>query len=179
MSILLYLVDTLLSLAEFAFLLRLLLQWARADFRNPLVRSLVQLTSPVLVPLRRLLPAIGRIDTASVLLVLALALARAAAAPLLAGIGLPPGAWWLRGALLQLAGMGLWTYFGAIFMYALLSMVQAGSYSPMLEVLEALSAPLLRPLRRHLPQPANLDLSPLWALILIQVLLRVLQMFAP
>jgi YggT family protein len=179
MSILLYLIDTLLWLAEGAFLLRLLLQWSRADFRNPLVRSLVQLTSPVLVPLRRLLPAIGRIDTASVLLLLAIAMARVAAAPLLAGIGLPPGGWWLRGALLQLAEMILWSYSGAIFLYALLAMVQAGAYSPLLEVLDNLSAPILRPLRRHLPQPANLDLSPLWALILIQVLLRTLQLFAP
>ena len=52
-------------------LLRLLLQWVRADFRNPLARAMVQLTNPVLVPLRRLLPAIGRVDTASVLLVAA------------------------------------------------------------------------------------------------------------
>ena len=53
MAALLYLIDTLLSLAQLCFLLRLLLQWARADFRNPLSRAIVQLTNPVLVPLRR------------------------------------------------------------------------------------------------------------------------------
>jgi YggT family protein len=174
MAALLYLIDTLLSLAELAFLLRLLLQWARADFRNPLLRSLVQLTNPVLVPLRRLVPAVGRIDSASVLLVLLLALARVAATPLLAGIGLLPGLVWAQLALIQLARMILWIYFAAVFGYALLSMVQAGAYSPMQELLENLSEPLLRPLRRHLPQPANLDLSPLWACILIQALLLLL-----
>ena len=56
MAALLYLIDTLLSLAQLAFLLRLLLQWARADFRNPLLHAIVQLTTPVLVPLRRASP---------------------------------------------------------------------------------------------------------------------------
>jgi YggT family protein len=65
MAAIVYLVETLLSLALFACLLRLLLQWVRADFRNPLARALVQITNPVLVPLRRLLPAIGRFDTAT------------------------------------------------------------------------------------------------------------------
>ena len=53
MAALSYLIDTLLSLVSLAVLLRLLLQWARADFRNPLVRSLVQITNPLLVPQHR------------------------------------------------------------------------------------------------------------------------------
>jgi YggT family protein len=173
MAALLYLVDTLLQLAQFAFLMRLLLQWGRADFRNPLVRALVQVTNPVLVPLRRVLPAAGQVDTASVLLVLLLAIARAGAPFLLSGLGLLPGLLLLKLALAQLARMVLWIYFVAIFAYALLSMVQAGAYSPMLELLGRLAEPVLRPLRR-LPQPANLDLSPLWACILIQALLLLL-----
>jgi YggT family protein len=173
MAALLYLVDTLLQLAQFAFLMRLLLQWGRADFRNPLVRALVQVTNPVLVPLRRVLPAIGKVDTASVLLVLLLALARAGAPFLLAGLGFLPGLLLLKLALVQVARMVLWIYFVAIFGYALLAMVQAGAYSPMLELLGRLAEPVLRPLRR-LPQPANLDLSPLWACILIQALLLLL-----
>ena len=65
MAALIYIIETLLSLCLVAVLLRLLLQWSRADFRNPLARSIVHLTNPVIVPLRRLLPAIGRLDTAS------------------------------------------------------------------------------------------------------------------
>src|SRR5260221_11793340 len=91
MAALLYLFDTLLSLAQLAFLLRLLLQWARADFRNPLVRAVVQLTNPVLVPLRRLLPAVGQIDTASGVAVVGVALLRVSLTQLLAGLG-PPAA---------------------------------------------------------------------------------------
>ena len=65
MAAIVYLIETLLSLCLIAVLLRLLLQWSRADFRNPLARSIVHLTNPIIVPLRRLLPAIGRLDTAS------------------------------------------------------------------------------------------------------------------
>ena len=57
MAALIYMIETLLSLCLLAVLLRLLLQWSRADFRNPLARSIVHLTNPVIVPLRRLLPA--------------------------------------------------------------------------------------------------------------------------
>lgn len=171
MAALLYLVDTLLSLAQMAFLLRLLLQWARADFRNPLVRSMVQITNPVLVPLRRLLPAIAQIDTASVLVVIALALLRVAVSSLLSGLGLPPLWPWLELSALQLLRSILWVYFFAIFLYATLSLIAPGTYSPAQALLTALCEPILKPIRRYIPPLANLDLSPLWAGIAIQALL--------
>ena len=171
MAALLYLIDTLLSLAQLCFLLRLLLQWARADFRNPLLRAIVQLTSPVLVPLRRLLPAIGRLDTASVLVVVALALLRVSMASLLSGAGLPPLLLWVEVASVQILRLVLWTYFFAIFLYATLSFIAPGTYSPAQALLDSLCEPVLRPFRRLIPPLANLDLSPLWAGILIQALL--------
>lgn len=175
MAALLYLLDTLLSLAQLAFLLRLLLQWARADFRNPLVRAVVQLTNPVLVPLRRLLPAVGQIDSASVVAVVALALLRVSLTTLLAGLGLPPALLWVELATLQLLRTVLWIYFFAIFLYATLSLIAPGTDSPAQGVLTALCEPVLRPLRRLIPPLANLDLSPLWAGILIQALLILLR----
>jgi YggT family protein len=171
MAALLYLIDTLLSLAQLAFLLRLLLQWARADFRNPLVRALVQLTNPVLVPLRRVLPAVGKVDTASVVVVVVLALLRASMGNLLGGLGLPPTLAWIELAALQLVRDTLWVYFFAIFLYATLSLIAPGTYSPALALLTSLCEPVLRPIRRLIPPLASLDLSPLWAGILIQALL--------
>jgi YggT family protein len=175
MAALLYLIDTLLSLVQLAFLLRLLLQWARADFRNPLLRAIVQLTNPVLVPVRRLIPAIGPIDTASVLLVVAMALLRVSMGPLLSGIGFPPGLLWIERAILQLVSLVLWTYLFAIFLYATLSLIAPGTYSPAQALLGALCEPVLRPFRRVIPPLANLDLSPLWAIILIRALLFLVQ----
>jgi YggT family protein len=171
MAALLYLIDTLLSLAQLCFLLRLLLQWARADFRNPLSRALVQLTSPVLVPLRRVLPAIGRLDTASVVVVIALGLLRVSMGTLLSGLGFPPLLLLLELATFQILRLILWTYFFAIAMYAVLSFIAPGSYSPAQALLTSLCEPVLRPFRRLIPPLANLDLSPLWAGILIQALL--------
>ncbi len=89
MAALIFLVQTLLSLAMLAVLLRLLLQWSRADFRNPLARAIVQLTNPVIVPMRRLLPAIGRIDTACCVVVLVLAGIEVVVPWLLTGSGVP------------------------------------------------------------------------------------------
>ena len=175
MAALLYLIDTLLSLVQLAFLLRLLLQWARADFRNPLLRAIVQLTNPVLVPLRRLIPALGRLDTASVLVVVAVALLRVSIGPLLSGIGVPPVLLWLEMAALQILRLVLWTYLFAIFLYATLSLIAPGTYSPAQALLAALCEPVLRPFRRLIPPLANLDLSPLWAIILIRALLFLVQ----
>jgi YggT family protein len=175
MAALLFILETLVSLAMLAVLLRLILQWARADFRNPLARALLQLTNPLVVPLRRILPAVGRIDTASVLLVLLLALLRVSIGWLLPGLGLPPLLLWLRMALYELLSMLLWTYFLAIFFYALISMIAPEVYSPAQSLLRAMCEPVLRPIRRLIPPLGGLDLSPLWAGIAIQALLILLR----
>src|SRR5438309_11549124 len=67
MSAIALVVETLLSLALFVALARLLLQWTRADFRNPLCQAVVRITNPLILPLRRVLPPIGKLDTASVI----------------------------------------------------------------------------------------------------------------
>jgi len=172
---LLFLVDTGFSLLFFVFLLRLLMQWVRANFRNPLAQGVLQGTNWLVVPLRRLLPAIGRLDTASALALLAVALARVAAIDLILGAGLPPAWPWLLEALLQIARDGLWLYFWAIFVYALLSMIAPGINSPLQDLLESLCEPVLGRIRAAMPAFAGLDLSPIWAGIIIQVLLILLR----
>ena len=63
-----FLVQTLFSLYIGAVLIRFLLALSRANFYNPLSQFLVKITNPVLVPLRRLIPAIGKLDTAAIVL---------------------------------------------------------------------------------------------------------------
>ena len=70
MNALIYVIETLLSLVFFLFLLRLLMQLVRADFRNPIAQAVVRLTNPLVLPLRRVLPPAGKVDTASVVAVL-------------------------------------------------------------------------------------------------------------
>jgi YggT family protein len=174
MDALIYIVRTLLSLVTFVMLLRLLLQLVRADFRNPICQTVVRLTNWLVLPLRRLLPPIGRVDTASVVAVLIAAFVEIGVVYAMATGGVPPTLVWAREAILELLRTTLWTFFGAILLYVLMSWL-AGGYSPFQPLLASLSEPVLRPFRRLIPSVGGLDLSPLWASIVIQALLRLLK----
>ena len=171
MSALIFIVETLLSLALFVVLARLLLQLTRADFRNPICQAIVRLTNPLILPLRRVLPPIGKVDTASVVAVILVAVAEVAIIFAIRGITFVAPTYWLQSAALVIARTLLWTYFYAIILYALLSMVAPGGYSPLQSVLATVCEPVLRPFRRVIPPVAGIDLSPLWACILIQAML--------
>ena len=114
MPALIFLVDTLLSLALLVALLRLLLQWVRADFRNPLARAVLQLSNPLIMPLRRVLPPIGSLDTATVLVLVVIAAIQAAAGLLLSSSGLPPPLLWAELTVLEIIRGVLHTYFFVI-----------------------------------------------------------------
>jgi YggT family protein len=174
---LLFLVETLLGFYQLVLLLRLLLQFARADFRNPIARAIVRLTNPVIVPLRRVLPPAGRIDSASVVAILAASIVKVLILLWLGGLGvagafvLPPWIPLLRAVAVDLVRMLLQTWFFAILLYAVLSMVAPGTRSPAQALLASVCEPILSRIRRVIPPIADIDLSPLWAGILIQALL--------
>src|SRR5438477_324479 len=134
MSAIIFIVETLLSLALFVVLARLLLQWTRADFRNPLCQAVVKITNPMILPLRRVLPPIGKLDTASVVAVLLIATVDVACIFALHALGFPPPLLWVRPVLTEIARTLLWTYLSAIFLYALLSLIAPGGYSPLQSV---------------------------------------------
>jgi YggT family protein len=171
MQALIFLVDTLLSLALLVALLRLLLQWVRADFRNPLARAILQLSNPIIMPLRRILPPVGSLDSATALLVVVIAAIEAAAGYLLSGLGVPPPLLWAEMTLLEIVRGVLHTYFFVILLYALISLIAPGVYSPAQALLTSLAEPVLRPVRRVIPPLGGIDFSPLWVLIIIQALL--------
>ena len=171
MSALIFIIETLLSLALFVVLARLLLQLTRADFRNPICQAVVRLTNPLILPLRRVLPPIGKIDTASVVAVILVAVVEVAILFAIRGQTDVAPIYWVQYAAFAIARTLLWTYFYAIILYALLSMVAPGGYSPLQSVLATICEPVLRPFRRVIPPVAGIDLSPLWACILIQAIL--------
>jgi len=174
MTALIFIVDTLLSLALFVVLARLLLQWARADFRNPIAQAIVRLTNPLILPLRRVLPPIGKVDTASVVAVILVAIIKRGILFALTGYGTPGLELWVQAVAVELVQALLRTYFYAILLYALLSLVAPGGYSPMQSLLATICEPILRPFRRLIPPIAGIDLSPLWAVIAIQAILLLL-----
>ena len=173
MRAILFILDTLITLYTAVLLLRLLMQLTRADFRNPLARAIVQLTNPVVLPLRRVLPAAGKLDTASVVAVVLCTVIKLWILSLLAGAQ-PDAGMLLRWTLVDLARLILQTYLVCIFANAILSFIAPGNYSPAQSLLTSICDPVLNPFRRIIPPLAGLDLSPLWAIIAIQALLMLL-----
>ncbi|MGH8269092.1 MAG: YggT family protein, partial [Steroidobacteraceae bacterium] len=138
---------------------------------NPICQAVVRLTNPLILPLRRILPPIGKVDTASVVAVIVIAVVEVAIVFAIRGITFVSPIYWAQSAALEIAHTLLWIYFYAIILYALLSMVAPGGYSPLQSVLATVCEPVLRPFRRVIPPIAGIDLSPLWACILIQAIL--------
>lgn len=170
MNLLAIIVNELLSLALFVVLMRLLLQLVRADFRNPICQAIVRLTNPLIIPLRRILPPIRKLDTATVVAVLVIASILVAVG--FAFASFPGNALiWAQEVVLTVAYAVLWIYFWSIVVYALLSLVAPGGYSPLQSVLASLCEPALGPFRRIIPGIAGIDLSPLWACLAIQIIL--------
>lgn len=174
MDALYYVVDAILTFAICVFLLRVLLQLARADFRNPLAQAILALTSWLVMPLRRLLPPLGRLDTASVVALLAVQFtATLILFRLQVGV-LPPLATLFVAGLLALVKFTLWFYIVLIVVYALMSFVATGGYHPAYGMLSSLCAPVLAPVRRFLPPVGGLDLSPLVVIVLLRAAIYLL-----
>jgi len=164
----LFLTRTLFSLYITVLLLRYLLQTAKADFHNPICQLLFKITQPLVGPLRRHIPSLGPVDSAMVLLLLALQVIELALLEALSG-ALPKA-----GALLVLAGAELlslttWVYVIALFAIALLSWIQPGGHNPNILLLHQLCGPILRPIRRVIPSLHGVDFSILGALVLLQL----------
>lgn len=163
-----YLVNTLFDLYIMVVLLRLWLQWARADFYNPFSQFIVKITQPILAPMRKTIPSVGGIDLATLLLAYLLVLVKFI---LLQGIFTDGGSFfspdylWISAlALLKSAGS---LVFWILLIRALLSWISQGR-SPIEYVMYQLTEPMCAPVRRILPDMGGLDLSVLVIFIGLQ-----------
>lgn len=169
------------SLTQLYLLLLLLRFWLpvfRADFRNPVAQGVLRLTSPLVIPLRRFVPPIGRIDTATVLVAFVieyvLVLLLLALRGTTAGI-LPIAAT----ALFDLAVLSLNLFFFVVLLKIILSWVAPHTYNPITAMLTTLAEPILRPFRRLVPPLGGLDISPVFAIVLLQAGVILLQAYKP
>ena len=174
MEAILYIVRALLWLAVFAFLMRVILQVVRADFRNAIAQAIVRITNPLVLPLRRVIPPFGKFDAASFVALLLVEFAAAAILLSLQGLPLDPAVL-VRFAVIDLLRNVLQFYLVAIIIYVLLSWVAPGTYSPAGALLASICEPLLAPVRRVIPPIGGLDLSALFVLIGLQALLILLR----
>ncbi len=161
-----FLLDVAAGLLGGACLLRLYMQHQRIPFGNPVGRFVFALTDWLILPLRKVLPPIKRWDTASLVGAFLVELAQFALLWLLMGStgGLAMLPVLALFGLLRLVISGLT---GLVIVYAVLSWVRADS--PIVDVIERLCAPLLRPWRKLIPLVGGIDLSPLAFLVALQV----------
>lgn len=174
MNAIIYLVDTLLWLLTLAFVLRLLLQLVRANFRDPLADALLRVTNWLILPMRRVLPPIHKVDTATVVAVFLVAAARTLALFALRGLAPADAASMLGATAVSLADMILRIYLFALLLYWLTGFVAPGGYGPGIGLVGQLCEPLLRRIRRWIPPIGQVDFSILWASIAIGALLILL-----
>jgi len=167
MNALVFLIKTLTDLYVLTFLLRFIMQWARADFHNTFAEVILRVTNTLVRPARRLLPSARGIDLPTLILLLVLEAAATLILLGLVGVSLPAGRFVVL-VVLRLVNLTIWFYTIAIFVHVILSWVGQGRYTPIGEILNDLVEPILAPARRILPPIAGLDLSPLLVLILLQ-----------
>lgn len=164
-----FLISTIFGFYIFSVLLRLLFGIVRADFYNPLSVALVKLTNPLLLPMRRIIPGYRNVDWAAIILLLALQFWEITILGLLQGqiYGFFGTLIW---SIAELFGRSINIFFFAILLDALLSWMHSGP-SPIEHLLYRLNYPLINPIRRRMPKGGGLDLSPLVAIVLLQLIL--------
>lgn len=168
-----YLVSTIMDLYIAAIMLRLLLQWVRADFYNPLCQFLVKATNPVLVPARRIIPSMGKLDTASVVVMLLLEIIQLLIISLISQASFELQ-FILLFAIKKLLFTLLMTYFVLIIARVVVSWIGSQSQHPVIPLIYQLTEPVLKPFNRFIPPLGGIDLSPLLALIALRFLLLLL-----
>ncbi|WP_133470055.1 YggT family protein [Paraglaciecola marina] len=158
MNSVLILIDTLFNLYLMVVLLRLWLQFARADFYNPFSQFVVKATHPLVGPLRRVLPSIGRLDTATLVLALLVAAVKLVVIRLVVGgIEINPLQITILSVITVLKeALSLLIY--VLILRAILSWVSQGR-NPIELVMGQLTEPLLAPIRKRMPDLGGLDLS--------------------
>ncbi len=171
---LIFIFRSLLDLYIICFLLRLILQWVRADFQNPLSQFILRVTNPLTIPLRRVLPAMGSLDTATLLAILGLQVLATTVLVNFACVGGVDPLQLLGISILRIIQVSLRICLFAVLIYVILSWVSPGGYNPAVSLLAAIVEPVLAPLRRVIPAIGGLDLSPLFALIGIQAVTMLL-----
>jgi YggT family protein len=161
---LIFLISTFAQLLLFVMLLRFWLPFLRADFRNPIAQGILRITSPLVIPVRRIIPSIGRLDTATVViafaiqyLVILVILAISGMSATIAPIALT--------ASIDLLLLTLQLFKFAIFIFVILSWIAAGTYTPASAFIAMIVQPVLRPFRNLIPPIGMLDLSALLAII--------------
>lgn len=179
---LIFLIETFTGLYLLLLVLRFWLPLLRANFRNAVAQGILRYTSPIVVPVRRVIPAVGQIDTATVLVALfvqmlasLLVLLILVGGEAIARIGAAPLAF-VGAAFVELVSLSVLMFIIAIILRVVFSLI--GRYfGPLSDLLNDLTEPLMRPVRRIIPPLGMIDLSAYVTIVLLIALNMVIADF--
>jgi len=173
-----FIIKTLTQLYLLVLLLRFWLPMLGADFRNPLAQGILRITSPLVVPVRRFVPSIGRLDTSTILVAYVIQFLTVLLLLTIGGYRVDTGPIMVT-TLIELAILSLNLFFFVILIKIILSWVAPHTYNYATALLTTLAEPVLRPFRRIIPSIGGLDISPIFAIILLQAAVIFLQTLKP
>lgn len=170
-----FLVGAIFSFALYIVLLRFWMQWVRADFRNEIGQFVISITNPLVLPLRRLLPSIGVIDTATVVLAIVVSTVKFCVLLIISNditnYSIPK---LISFGFASVIESTIYLFMGAIFIGIVASWISPQNYNPILNVARSISEPLLAPARNLIPSMGGLDFSPMIVLLFLQFSLRLI-----
>lgn len=163
-----FLLNTVFDLYLFVITLRIILVWVKANYFLPTTQFIVKLSDFIVKPLRRFIPNVGRVELASVVLLLTLEIIKFIFICMLS-FGFPTVLGLLVLAFGDAIKMFLETFFYAILIQAIISFVQPNS--PLYFIIRQITSPIMQPLQRIIPPVGGFDITPIPALILLQLLI--------
>lgn len=164
---LLFLITVLFNLYLFILMIRVILVYVRADYFNPVTQFVTKLTQFIVNPLRKILPTVGQLELSSLVLIFVLEIIKYFLLLMLT-FGLPNFLGLILLAFADSLKILFDTFFYAILLQVILSWVQP--YSPLNTVLYQFVTPIMRPLQRLIPPVGGFDITPIPALIGLQLL---------
>ena len=173
-----FIVKTLAQLYLLLLLLRFWLPIMRADFRNPIAQGILRITSPLVIPVRRFVAPIGRLDTSTILVAYILEFLLVVLLLAIRGLRVETLPIAIT-AILELAILSLNLFFFVILLKIILSWVAPQNYNPMTVLLNTMAEPVLRQFRRIVPAVGGFDISPIFAIVLLKAAEIVLQSYRP
>lgn len=164
------LISSLGSMVLLVVMLRFLLQLVRADFYNPISQFIVKATSPILVPLRRIIPGYAGFDLASLLLAYLIQVAIIALVFWVTSQPIMPWVSFFLWAPIGLLSLLLNIYFWGLIIIVVASWIAPNSYNPALILINQIMEPAIRPIRRVMPDLGGIDLSPIIMFLTIRMI---------
>ncbi|WP_019022671.1 YggT family protein [Thioalkalivibrio sp. ALE23] len=171
-EILNFLIGVAFGIAIILLMLRVIFGLVRADYRNPISQTILMLTTPPLNLLRPIIPSIGRVDTAAIVLMVVLKFLELWLRVAVLGMQADPVVLLLV-AVRELLITTIWVFIIALIVEVVMSWVQAGGgggYNPIARLAADVNRPILGPLRRMLPSTGAIDFSPMIALVGLYIL---------